>query len=586
MTSPLIGTRSCLAALAVLIAALGARAGTVRAQAPDVGTDAQRESGKKLYLKYCSQCHGEKGDGEGYAAPHLRPRPRDFTMGKFKVRTTPTGALPTHQDLVNIIRRGMPYTTMPAWPTLSDSEVSDLAYFITTFSSDFSNRENIPQPVPLPSAPTATKESAELGKKLYEETGCIKCHGTLGRGDGPSAPTLKDDWGHPIRPADLAQNWTFRGGSSREDIFRSISTGLNGSPMPGFVDALQPEQRWAITDFIVSLSGGNAPGYSNLVVAKHVQDPIDLSKGAASFESARVARFPIVGQIMEPGRQFHPPATSVAVQAIYDAESIALLVRWHDMSPQKTGKNGPMLPVPPEEEEEPAAGAAGGSGGGASKGSVFGDEEIAPTSPGQTQKPGAQQPPADPFAEPEAAPASQPSEFSDAVSIQIPSQVPTGARKPYFIFGDAQNSVDLWFFDLARPDPMQFTGKGSGTIAANDAGDLTGVASYDQGEWSVIFKRPLRATSGAPFTSGEFLPIAFSVWDGFSRERGNRRGLTLWYSLYVEPEVVPSAVGPMVRTALIILAVELAVIGLVRRRYASRGRDDLGGARLRAGGSV
>ena len=198
--------------------------------------------------------------------------------------------------------------------------------------------------------------------------------------------------------------------------------------------------------------------------------------------------------------------------------------------------------------------------------SPFGEEQVAPAPAGQAQ------PAADPFAEPEAAPAGQPSEFSDAVAIQIPSQVPTGARKPYFIFGDAQNPVDLWFFDLARPDPLQFTGKGSGDIAANDTGDLTGVASYDQGEWSVIFKRPLRPASGAPFSPGEFMPVAFSVWDGFSRERGNRRGLTLWYSLYVEPEVVPSAVGPMVKTALIILAIELAVIGWVRRRYGSRGR--------------
>jgi hypothetical protein len=144
--------------------------------------------------------------------------------------------------------------------------------------------------------------------------------------------------------------------------------------------------------------------------------------------------------------------------------------------------------------------------------------------------------------------------------------VPTGARKPYFIFGDGQNSVDLWFFDLARPGPLQFTGKGSAEIAPNDTGEVTGVASYDQGEWSVVFKRPRRATSGAPFTPGEFMPVAFSVWDGFSRERGNRRGLTVWYSLYVEPEVVPSAVGPMVKTALLILAIELAVVWWVRRR--------------------
>ena len=57
--------------------------------------------------------------------------------------------------------------------------------------------------------------------------------------------------------------------------------------------------------------GSDGPGYTNLVVAKHVDDPIDLAKGAASFASAPVARFPIIGQITEPGREFHPPATAV-----------------------------------------------------------------------------------------------------------------------------------------------------------------------------------------------------------------------------------------------------------------------------------
>jgi mono/diheme cytochrome c family protein len=553
------------ARLAVLIASLcAAPPGSIRLAAQDVGTDAQRASGQKLYVKFCSQCHGEKGDGEGYATPHLYPRPRNFTTGKFKVRTTPNGALPTHQDLVNVIRRGMPYTSMPAWPGLSDEDVSNLAYYITTFSPDFSSKESVPKPVDLPGAPSTSNESIELGKKLYVDTGCVRCHGTLGRGDGPSAPTLKDDWDHPIRAADLAQPWTFRGGSSREDIFRTMSTGFNGTPMPSFSDALTPEQRWAITDFIVSLSGSDGPGYTNLVAARHVQNPIDLAKGTASFATAPVARFPVIGQIMEPGRAFHPPATSITVQAIYDADSIALLVRWHDMSAQKTGSNGPSLPVPPEEEEEPTTGAAGGG--------VFGEAEVSPAPAAQAE---------DVFGE-AAAPEAAASEFSDAVAIQIPSQTPAGARKPYFIFGDGQNSVDLWFFDLAGAAPAQFTGKGSADIAPSDTGDLSGVASYDKGEWSVIFKRPRRVSSGAPFVPGEFLPIAFSVWDGFSRERGNRRGLTIWYSIYVEPEVVPSAVGPMIRTALIILAIELAVIGWVRSRYGSRARDRRGGATVGA----
>ena len=383
-----------------------------------------------------------------------------------------------------------PTPRCPPGPNLSDQEVSDLAYFITTFSPDFSNAENVPKPVELPSAPAATNESIELGKKLYEETGCVKCHGTLGRGDGPSAPTLMDDCGPsdtrggPRAELDLPGRLVPRGHLQDDEhgAQRHADAVVRSTPS-------QPEQRWAITDFIVSLSGSNGPGYTNLVVAKHVQDPIDLAKGAASFASAPVARFPIVGQIMEPGRSFHPPATS-------RDRSGDLRCRVdrppRSMARHERGEDG---------EERAVASRAAGGGGARQRAGAGARRRATGTSPfGDAGSRAGRQPQAaaDPFAEAAAAPAGRPSEFSDAVAIQIPSQVPTGARKPYFIFGDAQNPVDLWFFDLARPDPLQFTGRGSADIAPNDTGDLTGVASYDQGEWSVIFKRPLRASLGRP----------------------------------------------------------------------------------------
>ena len=205
--------------------------------------------------------------------------------------------------------------------------------------------------------------------------------------------------------------------------------------------------------------GAAAPGYSNLVVAKHVQDPIDLAKGAANFASAPAARFPIVGQIMEPGRSFHPPATSVIVQAIYDAESIAFLVRWHDMSAEKTGKNGPSLPVPIEEEEErrPAAGGAR-------------CRRVAPTS---LRRPGRGQP------------------LPSRPPIRLPSRrrrprryrsSPTPSRSRFrrrcrrargsptsssaTVRTRSISGSSIW----RAPDPLQFTGKGSADIAPNDTG--------------------------------------------------------------------------------------------------------------------
>jgi len=522
-----------------LLAGSSLLAAAALAGAPDLGSEAQRKSGQALYAKNCSQCHGDTGDGNGPAAVHLKPKPRNFTAGKFKIRTTPSGALPTTADLERVIKIGMPYSSMPAWPKLTDDEVRDLAYFVKTFSADFANPELNVAPVELPKAPGYTKESAAAGRKVYEETGCIKCHGDLGRGDGPSARTLADDFGNPLKPADFTQRWTFRGGPSREDIFRTMTTGLNGTPMPAFGDALTPEQRWAITDYVYSLGDGDAPGYATLIHARHVDDPIDMTKGAAAFASVPAARIPIVGQIMEPGREFHPPVVSVQVSAIYDATDIAFFVRWNDMSSETAGSNSPALAVPVEEEEaqETVAAAAGAAT----------DEwgEAAPATPAAG-----------------AAPAPQ---FSDAVAIQLPLALPTGARKPYFLFGDATNGVDLWFVDLARGEADQYVGKGSAAVVAADASDVTSVAKYDRGEWSVVFKRSLTAAGGVPFNPGTFVPIAFSVWDGGSKERGNKRGLTVWSSLYVEPQVVVSARGPAIEAGLLVLGAELLIIFGVRR---------------------
>ena len=152
------------------------------------------------------------------------------------------------------------------------------------------------------------------------------------------------------------------------------------------------------------------------------------------------------------------------------------------------------------------------------------------------------------------------------MAIQLPNQLPSGARKPYFLFGDAQNPVDLWFIDLAKKAATRYNGAGSGSLSVVEGEDVSAVASYDQGEWSVIFKRALRGSGGVTFAEGQYVPVAFSLWDGAQRERGNKRGLTRWVYLYTMPRETPSTLWPMLRAAVVVLAVELLLIFWVRRR--------------------
>jgi cytochrome c oxidase cbb3-type subunit 2 len=538
---------------------------------------AQNDAGKALYDKNCAQCHGEKGDGNGVAAPHLMPRPRDFTSGKFKIRTTASGKLPTDADLHHIIKVGMPYTSMPAWPMLSDAQISSLVEYVKTFHADFAKPEAKAEPVPLPAAPALTKESVERGQKTYAELGCAGCHGETGRMDGTTAPTLKDDAGYPIRPADLSRPWTFRGGARREDIFRAITTGLNGTPMPAFGEALTAEQRWDLTDYIYSLGGGEQPNYSSLLTAKKTTDPIDFEKMDALhalLEQAPPAFFPIVGQIMQPGRAFHPASNGLTARAVYNDTDVAIELRWHDIRGTTTGTNGPDLKVPAEEDAgEPAAAkpaAAEDDGGGWGDAEV--DESAKPAAKAADDPWGGEEAAADgaddPWAEDGgAAPAGgEKSEFSDAVAIQFPVVLPQTIRKPYFIFGDKDFAVHLWFADLAKKNPSLYLGSGSDKLENLGPRDLTVVSTFEKGEWRVIFKRRMRSAGALSFEEHGFAPIAFSVWDGASNERGNKRGLTTWWSIYFEPGEKPSPVGSMAASAFGVLVLELAFVAWARSR--------------------
>jgi cytochrome c oxidase cbb3-type subunit I/II len=225
--------------------------------------------GKEVYQRRCVGCHGPKGDGDGPAATFFAVRPRNFTTATFKFRSTPSGALPTDGDLLRTVTDGVRGTPMPTWHNLPEKDrLSVLQYVKYELAVDRSDPQHPtsffadePPEAPLfiPPPPQPTPELLAHGKQLWEEVKCAQCHGDQGKGDGPSAGELKDDWGFPIRPADLTTG-LFKSGPSPRDIFRTMSTGLNGTPMPSFVGVLPDDQdRWALAYYVLSLSSYKDP---------------------------------------------------------------------------------------------------------------------------------------------------------------------------------------------------------------------------------------------------------------------------------------------------------------------------------------
>ena len=216
-----------------------------------------RARGEAVYGQRCAGCHGRDGDGNGPAATFLSPRPRDFTAGVFKFRTTPSGSLPTDGDLFRTLTRGVRWTAMPTWHELADKDRLAVVSFIKTFSPRWKAERPEP-PLAIAGPPPPTPELIARGRTLYAAAKCFECHGDLGKGDGPSAAQLKDDFDLPIRPTDLSRG-QFKGGSQVTDVFRATTLGLDGTPMPSFADTMTDEERWAISYFVLSLSAWADP---------------------------------------------------------------------------------------------------------------------------------------------------------------------------------------------------------------------------------------------------------------------------------------------------------------------------------------
>lgn len=290
--------------------------------------------GAGLYDRFCLACHGTQGDGRGPATPWLWPRPRDFTRGEYKWRTTPSGAPPTDGDLAAAIRHGVPGTSMHAFgDTLDEHQVSDLVAHIKGFAPHAFARTTAPVAVGTP--PEVTPDLVERGQALFTQLGCVACHGPEGKGDGPAAASLRTTDDLPAPPYDLTALPLRRPrapeASALTSIYSSIVTGLSGTPMPAYGGATPAADLWAVAAYVDAIR--HRPASAGLA-ATRTHDPTDVHPIAVQLDRqqnlAPGGYWPGRGTAEEAAvfgstlaLQGKPPATLAPAQASLDANQCA-----------------------------------------------------------------------------------------------------------------------------------------------------------------------------------------------------------------------------------------------------------------------
>ena len=495
--------------------------------------EAQDLDGKALYDRWCAGCHGLEGGGDGPSAGTMLPRPRDFQMALYQIRSTATGELPTDGDILHVIDTGMPGTTMPGWEdVLNQDERLALVRYLKGLSYFF---ETLPPPEPIDfgRAPKMSEERVSEGREIYEQVECWQCHGQGGRGDGNSAPTLEDDYGFPIAAADLTENWRFTGGGSVEDIYRRVRTGMDGTPMPStmtqssdFVDpgAVTEDQLWSLAYYVRSLAPEEEPEVREVIRTNLLEDgALPSTVGDSLWDGVERYYIPLVGQIMVAPRWFNPRVDGIWVQALHDGRDLALLLTWNDPS------NSPDSGWTEYAER------------------IL--DVMEPKDEGAATKPGA----------------------GDQAVVQFPLSVPAGSERPFFLQGDARRPTYLWTWESGSQGAVEAVAKGMGTAEPQPGGSqvLQSDAAHVDGQWKVLLRRSL-ATEDAQgelqFPLNRAVPVAFQVWDGDNGEQGTQGAVSAWYFISLGEAVPLTVFVAPVLAGLLTLGLGLAVVSRAQQR--------------------
>jgi cytochrome c oxidase cbb3-type subunit 2 len=260
-------------------------------------------------------------------AKRFSPHPRDLTLGVYKFRSTVSGTPPTDEDLYRTITHGLPGSNMPDWPHLNETTRWQLVSYLKSLSLVF--EQTPPTPVTVARDPGPARADLAKGKAVYEQLGCAACHGSTGRANGTSAAGLVDDWGMRIRPANLTQGWSFRGGSEPQAVMLRVLTGIDGAGMPSYAEAVSAEDAWHLAYYVASLQ---EPAHWNPIArALHLAAP--APSGLADPRWPLAERTDVsLRNVVDASGEWTAPQTvqAVSFQAISTDVTVAFRFSWDD----------------------------------------------------------------------------------------------------------------------------------------------------------------------------------------------------------------------------------------------------------------
>ena len=476
--------------------------------------EANAGDAKSLYSNKCAICHGTDGRGDGSAAYLLQPKPRNFRAGEFRIVSTDNQVL-SEADLIRTITKGIPGTSMPPWPQLSEAQKKQLASRVMGFRRDQLIAENLADGATQAEAeenaeddmtpgavvdvkPPAEKSSPAELKASFVKL-CAPCHAEDGTGkDDPSWRTVE---GYTITSNNFKAG-VYKGGRDDIQLYRRIFLGMRGTPMPSY-EAVKPNQIWRMVRYIQSLSEPRMQAESWIVPAAITVQRTGSTPSRAtdtawnSIKASEVRLFELWTT---------PDAVRKAtVRAVSDGESLALLVSWRDPQKDVAGRSTTT--------------------------------------------------------------------FSDRAAIMMS----TDPEPPLFTMGQPDRAVEIWQWAPAPPNNEDNTalndiyystktgwalesgdegvfatatsvgnpvspGHSGGTLyKAAEFGSLTAVAGEEgpmaegewaNGEWRVIFRRQLHTARADDIDfSGDKVSIALGIWNGRLGQRNGQKSVSIWGNL-------------------------------------------------------